>query len=79
MMSPMAKIGQLSILCAESLGSGHFGSVFPGKITNVVEEVAIKRMKKDEIEIDSSLYTRANGQPNVIGYYDTDDDTNKFM
>ena len=68
----MENTGQLSIFPTEGLGSGRFGTVFPGKCATVVEEVAIKRMKKEEIQIDSNLYAKANGQPNVIGYYDVD-------
>ena len=56
----------------ERLGSGRFGSVFPAKLKDVEEEVAVKKMKKKEILVDSSLYRKANGHPNVIGYYGTE-------
>ena len=76
----MEKVGQLSILLAERLGTGRFGSVFQGKFTNVAEEVAIKKMEKKKVQVDSSFYIKANGYPNIIGYYGTETmDGNEFM
>ena len=62
-------ISRLSLLRDESLGSGRFGTVFPGKLKDVKEEVAIKKMAKIQVQVDTSLYFKLNGQPNVIGYY----------
>ena len=71
----------MSIFLAESLGTGRFGSVFPGKLKDVREEVAIKKMEKERIQIDSNVYVKLNGQSNVIKYYGTDESTDddKFM
>ena len=67
----MNNSSRLKILFAEKLGSGRFGSVFPGRLKNFTEEVVIKRMERENIRIDSSVYRKAKGQPNVIGYYGT--------
>lgn len=73
MNSPVERtIGRLSLLLDEKLGSGRFGSVFPGRLKDVEEEVAIKKMEKSKILIDSNIYVKLNGKPNVIGYYGTD-------
>ena len=39
------------------------------KLKDVEEEVAIKKMMRRNVRIDSSLYVKINGQPNVINYY----------
>ncbi len=62
-------ISRLSLLRDESLGSGRFGTVFPGKLKDVAEEVAIKKMAKIQVKVETSLYSKSNGQPNLIGYY----------
>ena len=72
------KIGCMNIFSAERLGTGRFGAVFPGKIKDVVEEVVIKRMKKDNIQVDSSVYVKTNGQSNIIGYFGTDESNQTF-
>ena len=70
----------LSIFRAESVGYGRFGTVFPGKIKDVKEEVAIKRMEKKKVRVDSSLYLKTNGNPNIVNYYGTDYSTDvEFM
>ena len=68
----MTEISRLSIFSDERLGSGRFGSVFPGKLKHVEEEIAVKKMKKKEVLVDFSLYRKADGHPNVIGYYGTE-------
>jgi len=81
MSSRVTEIGQLSIFRDERLGSGRFGSVFPGKFKDIEEEIAVKKMKKKEVVIDFSLYRKVNGHPNVIGYYGTEcsTDADEFM
>lgn len=70
MNSLVERIGQLSIFHAESLGTGRFGTVFPGKFTGVAEEVAIKKMKGN-VHVNFDTYLKANGHQNIIGYYGT--------
>lgn len=72
------KIGRMNIFSAERLGTGRFGTVFPGKIKDVVEEIVIKRMKKDNIQVDSSHYVKTNGQSNIIEYYGIDESDPTF-
>ena len=75
------KVGDLSVFHTERLGSGRFGTtVFIGKYNErtAAEDVAVKRMEKDTIQIDSKVYIIANGQPNVIKYYDTHEAHPKF-
>ena len=81
MNSRVKRLGKMSIFLAESLGTGRFGSVFPGKLKDVREEVAIKKMWKERIQIDSNVYVKLNGKSNVIKYYGTDESTDddKFM
>ncbi len=81
MNSRLKRFGKMSIFLAESLGTGRFGSVFPGKLKDVREEIAIKKMEKERIQIDSNVYIKLNGQSNVIKYYGTDESTDddKFM
>jgi len=81
MNSIVEKVGRLTIFRAERLGTGRFGSVFPGKIKGFVEEVAIKLMEKKKFQIDSNLYVQVNQNPNLIRYYGTDYSTedDKFM
>jgi serine/threonine protein kinase len=79
MNSPVENIGRLSIFSAECLGSGRFGSVFPGKFLDVDEEVVIKKIEKSKVQVDSDAYLKANGQQNIVNYYTTDYSTdNKF-
>ena len=74
------EIGQSTVFLKERLGFGRFGSAFAGKLKHVAEEVAIKKMIKGNIQIDSSLYVKTIGQPNVIGYYGTEHSTDdQFM
>ena len=66
---------------AKRLGLGRFGTaVFMVKYNDgiAVDDVAVKRMEKDKVQIDSSFYRRANGQPNVIKYYCTHETHPKF-
>ena len=81
MNSRVKRLGKMSIFLAESLRTGRFGSVFPGKLKDVREEVAIKKMWKERIQIDSNVYVKLNGKSNVIKYYGTDESTDddKFM
>ena len=83
MTSSAEKIGtHFSILRAERLGIGRFGTVFPGKLKDVAEEVAIKRMEKTNVRVDFGLYVKANEHPNIITYYGTDysrDEDDEFM
>ena len=66
------KIGQQLILYPEKdLGRGRFGAVFTGKFKTV--KVAVKKMKKKEIQIDSILYFQAGGHPNIVNYYGTEE------
>ena len=53
----------------KELGSGRFGAVILGKFKDFNEEVAIKKMEKKKVQVDSSLYLKANGQLNIINYY----------
>jgi serine/threonine protein kinase len=62
---------QLSIFRNERLGAGRFGTVFPGQINKITEEVAIKKMQKEKVRVDSSLYLKLNECPNVVNYYGT--------
>jgi len=61
----------MSIFRSERLGTGRFGTVFPGKIKNATEEIAVKRMEKRKIRVVSSLYIKANECPNIVNYYGT--------
>ena len=75
------KVGELSVRHAERLGSGRFSTiVFIGKLNErtAAEDVAVKKMEKGKNHIDSSLYLRANGQPNVIKYYGKHETHTKF-
>jgi len=74
-------IGRMNIFSAERLGTGRFGSFyFPRKFKNVDGEVAIKRMDKKLARVDTTLYLKANGQPNIIYYYGTEStDQDEFM
>ena len=79
-MSSAVDIGRLNIFRAERLGSGRFGRVFTGKFKCFTEEIAIKRMRKRIVKVDSNLYLKANEHPNVIGYYGIECSTKrKFM
>ena len=71
-------IGELSIFRSESLGSGRFGTVFAGQFANRVD-VAIKRMEKSQTKVDSNLYLKANGLPNLIEYYAINSTDIEFM
>ena len=64
-------IDELSIFRSERLGTGRFGTVFPGKIKNVTEEIAFKRMEKKKVRVVSSLYIKANECLNIVNYYGT--------
>jgi len=68
----MENIGRMSFFSAESLGSGRFGTVYPGKFQDFDEEVAIKKMRKKKVQVDSNLYVKTNGQQNIINYYGTE-------
>ena len=68
-------VDQLRTLRDERLGSGRYGSVFPGKFLHFPKEVAIKKMEKTKVRVDSRLYVKLNGQPNVIGYYGSSNST----
>ena len=75
------RVGELSVFHTQKLGLGRFGTaVFMGKHNErtAAEEVAVKKMDKGKIQIDSSLYLRANGQQNVIKYYSTHETHPKF-
>ena len=75
------QVGELSVFRAERLGSGRFDTiVFMGKHNErtAPEDLAVKKMDKGKIQIDSSLYIKANGQPNVIKYYGTHETHPKF-
>lgn len=75
------KIDELSVFHAERLGTGRFGyGVFMGKYNQGIaaEDVAVKRVEKDQIKIDSILYLKANGQQNVVKYYGTHETDPKF-
>jgi len=81
MNGTVEKIGELSVFHAERLGTGRFGTAVFIRNYNegiAAEDVAVKRMEKDTIQIDSSVYIRANGQPNVIKYYNTHETHPKF-
>jgi len=68
------KIGPSINFCGnERLGSGRFGPVFFGRFTDISQnlDVAIKRMRSDKMQVDSSLYVKANGKQNIIKYYGT--------
>jgi len=79
--SKMERVGEMSVFHTQKLGLGRFGTaVFIGKYNErtVAEDVAVKKMVKGKIQIDSSLYLRANGQQNVIKYYGTHETHPKF-
>ena len=67
------EIDKLRFRRSDRLGTGKFGWVFRGKYENVVT-VAIKRMEKQLTELDSRLYSIANGHPNIIHYFYTNED-----
>ena len=74
MNGTVEKIGELSVFHTERHGIGRFGTaVFIGNYNEGIaaEDVAVKMMENGKIWIDSSLYLKANGQPNVIKYYGT--------
>ena len=68
----MENIGRMSFSSAERLGSGRFGTVYPGKFQDFDEEVAIKKRWKKNVQVDSNLYVKTNGQQNIINYYGTE-------
>lgn len=80
MTRQLETIGQLSFSRVDCLGSGRFGKVFTGKLTSDdgVIDVAIKRMKKEKTRLESILLLKANGHPNVINYYVTDESDVEF-
>jgi serine/threonine protein kinase len=78
-MNRNVKSQLMKILLSERLGSGRFGTVFPGKLKDVPHEVAIKRMEKGRIRIDSGHYYKTNGHPNLIGYYGTNSTNDEFV
>ena len=73
------KVGQLSIFRAERIGTGRFATVFPGKFQDVSKEIVIKMMEKKKVQVDSILYLKANGKPNIINYYGIDSTDGTFM
>jgi hypothetical protein len=80
MTRQLEKIGQLSFSRADCLGSGRFGKVFIGKLTSDdgVIDVAIKRMEKEKIIVESIILPKVNGHPNVINYYTIDESDVEF-
>ena len=70
--------GQLSICRSKCLGSGRFGKVFPGRFKDAVD-VAVKRIEKELVQVDSNLLLTVNGHPNIRNYYDTDETDPEFM
>ena len=81
MEQTVSELSVFQVFQAKRLGSGRFGTaVFMGKYNDgiAIDDVAVKRMEKDKILIDSSFYRRANGKPNVIKYYGTHETHTKF-
>ena len=71
-------IGHLSICRTKYLGSGRFGKVFPCKYKGVVD-VAVKRMEKELVQVDSNLLLMTIGHPNIVNYFDTDETDPEFI
>ena len=69
----MEIIGHLSYRKAYHLGTGKYGKVFHGQYKNAIP-VAIKRMEKGRMKVDSIIYNIANGHPNIIHYFYTNED-----
>ena len=76
--SESERIGKVSFNRSTSRGSGRFGKVFTGKYKNAVN-IAVKRLKKEDTQVLSKLYLRANGHPNIINYYCTEDSDVEFL
>ena len=74
----MEKIGQLSFCQDDLLRRGRFGSVHEGKFKDCIK-VAVKRMRKKDIQVDSNVYLKASGHPNIVDYYGTGESDNGFM
>jgi len=73
------EIDKITFRRSDRLGTGKFGWVFCGKYEHVVT-VAIKRMEKQLTKLDSRLYNIANGHPNIIHYfYSNEDDDIEYL
>ena len=66
----MEKIGELTFFRSDLIGSGRFGWVFRGKLTDAVD-VAVKRIEKRLVHVESKDYLMAHKHPNIIRYFAT--------
>ena len=74
----MEKIGKLSFAPDDNwVRRGRFGTVFAGRFNSSIK-VAVKRMIKKDIQVDSGIYL-ASGHQNIVDYYGTGEWDNGFM
>ena len=71
-------IGLLSVSKSEVLGIGCNATVFKGHFMSAID-VAIKRVKKSFIRVESNQLLKAALHPNIIRYYATEDDHIEFL
>ena len=72
-------IGLLSVSKSEVLGIGcNATAVFKGHFMSAID-VAIKRVKKSFIRVESNQLLKAALHPNIIRYYATEDDHIEFL
>ena len=75
----MEKIGKLSFAPEDNwVRRGRFGTDFVGRFNSLIK-VAVKRMRKKDIQVDSSVYLKASGHQNIVSYYGTGEWDNGFM
>ena len=72
------QIGLLSLSKSEVLGTGCNSTVFKGCFINTID-VAIKRVEKSFIHVESNQLLKAALHPNIIRYYATEDDHIEFL
>jgi serine/threonine protein kinase len=72
------QVGLLSLFKSEVLGKGCNGTVFRGHFLSTID-VAIKRVDKSFIRVESNLLLKAALHPNIIRYYATEDDHIEFL
>jgi hypothetical protein len=73
----MEKIGKLCFNREDFLGRGRYGTVFRGTLEGVLN-VAIKRVEKRFTQVESHFLLKADGHPNVIRYFSTEESDIEF-
>ena len=73
----MEKIGKLSFSRGDFIGRGRYGTVFRGKLEGSLN-VAIKRLEKRFTQVESHSLLKADGHPNIIRYFSTEESDIEF-